>query len=59
VNGNGEALLKLRFVVIRAWKKWLNRRSQRARMNWKRFTELLKAHPLPAARIKVQIWGTP
>jgi len=59
VNGNSEALHKLRFVVTRAWKKWLNRRSQRARMNWKRFNELLKAHPLPAARIKVQIWGTP
>jgi len=59
VNGNTEALQKLRYVVTRAWKKWLNRRSQRARMNWKRFNELLKAHPLPAARIKVQIWTKP
>jgi len=59
VNGNLEALQRLRFVVIRAWQKWLNRRSQRARMNWKRFGELLRAHPLPAARVKVQIWARP
>ena len=59
VNGNGRALQSLRYTVMRAWKKWLDRRSQRARMNWKRFKELLRAHPLPLARIKVQIWNTP
>jgi hypothetical protein len=59
VNGNGRALRNLRYAVTRAWKKWLNRRSQRARMTWKRFNELLRAHPLPAAKIKVQIWNTP
>jgi len=58
VNGNGRALQNLRYAVTRAWKKWLNRRSQRARMTWKRFNELLGAHPLPAAKIKVQIWRT-
>jgi hypothetical protein len=30
-----------------------------ARMTWKRFNELLRAHPLPAATIKVQIWNIP
>ena len=59
VNGNIQALSTLRHWVTRAWRKWLDRRSQRARMNWKRFNELLRAHPLPAPRIKVQIWGTP
>jgi len=59
VNGNLGALQRLRYVVYHAWRKWLNRRSQRARMNWKRFEELLKAHPLPAPTIKVQIWGKP
>lgn len=58
VNGNIAALQSLHFAVMRAWQKWLNRRSQRARMNWRRFNELLKAHPLPAPKIKVQIWGT-
>ena len=59
VNGNIGSLKALRFAVERAWRKWLNRRSQRARMNWKRFQQLLKANPLPAPKIKVQIWGTP
>lgn len=59
VNGNGHALQKLQYAVTRAWQKWLNRRSQRARMNWERFNELLRANPLPAATIRVQIWRYP
>lgn len=59
VNGNSRAIQTLRYFVARAWKKWLDRRSQRARMSWKRFSELMRAHPLPAARIKVQIWASP
>lgn len=58
VNGNIEALERLKYVVTRAWKKWLDRRSQRARMNWKRMNELLRAHPLPVPTIRVRIWGT-
>lgn len=56
VNGNVQALRNLHYAVTCVWRKWLDRRSQRARMNWKRFNELLQAHPLPVARIKVQIW---
>lgn len=59
VNGNGRALGCLLHAVRRAWKKWLNRRSQRARMNWRRFAQLLAANPLPAATVRVQIWSTP
>ena len=56
VNGNSHALQTLLYWVTRAWRKWLDRRSQRARMTWKRFYELLRVLPLPGARIKVQIW---
>jgi group II intron reverse transcriptase/maturase len=56
VNGNLSALKRLRFAVERGWQKWLNRRSQRARMYWKRFRQLLSRHPLPVPKIKVQIW---
>ena len=59
VNGNSRALGALFHAVRRAWRKWLNRRSQNARMNWKRFEELLVALPLPLATIRVQIWATP
>ena len=57
VNGNVRSLKRLRFAVERAWQKWLNRRSQRARMSWKRFQQLINANPLPVPEIKVQIWG--
>ena len=57
VNGNHASLRRVRFGVIRAWQKWLNRRSQRARMSWQRFGELLAKHALPRPRIVVQIWG--
>jgi hypothetical protein len=57
VNGNSQALQHLLHRVTRAWRTWLDRRSQRARMKWKRFKELLERYPLPAPRIKVQIWG--
>ena len=59
VNGNVGSLARLLFQVQCVWRTWLNRRSQRARMHWKRFNELLKAHPLPSPRIRVQIWGAP
>jgi group II intron reverse transcriptase/maturase len=57
VNGNVGSLARLLHQVKRVWRIWLNRRSQRARMHWKRFNELLAAHPLPAPRVCVQIWG--
>lgn len=57
VNGNLAALRSLLFQVQRAWQKWLNRRSQNARMRWKRFNELLLVLPLPRPRVMVQIWG--
>lgn len=57
VDGNLEALNDLRFWTHRAWKKWLNNRSQRARMNWRRFNELIACFPLPRARVTVQLWS--
>jgi len=57
VNGNLESLRKVRLAAARAWFKWLRRRSQRTRLNWQRFNDLLKSFPLPALRICVQIWA--
>ena len=57
VNGNLVCLGVLIYWVKRSWYKWLCRRSQRSRLNWKRFTDLLRVYPLPAPRISVQIWG--
>ena len=56
VNGNFRSLLLLIEVTARAWYKWLCRRSQRKRLTWERFADLLQQLPLPRPRITVQIW---
>jgi hypothetical protein len=43
--------------LIHAWYKWRCRRSQRTRLTWERFTDLLRQLPLPRPRITVRIWG--
>ena len=58
VNGNTRAIGYLVDEARSVWHKWLNRRSQRKRLNWKRFKDLLKIFPLPEPRICVQIWAT-
>lgn len=51
VTGNMPALSSFREQVRRAWRRWLHRRSQRARMWWTRFEKLLRRFPLPLPRI--------
>src|SRR5262245_32715034 len=57
VSGNFRSLLRLLEATKRAWYKWLCRRSQRKRLTWERFMELLRQLPLPRPRIRVRIWG--
>jgi hypothetical protein len=47
ITGNAPALKRFRYETRRIWWKWLNRRSQRARVPWERFALLLKRYPLP------------
>jgi RNA-directed DNA polymerase len=56
VNGNYNSMMRLVEATKRAWDKWLRRRSQRTRLNWERFTDLLRWWPLPRPRITVRIW---
>jgi RNA-directed DNA polymerase len=56
VNGNGSSLRCFHLHVWRSWYKWLNRRSQRARLTWERYKDLLRDFPLPMPRIVVRIW---
>jgi RNA-directed DNA polymerase len=56
VNGNVVSLRRFLWHVKRSWFKWLNRRSQRARLTWERYEDLLGSLPLPKARIVVSIW---
>jgi RNA-directed DNA polymerase len=59
VNGNLRSLACLEYHARHAWYKWLRRRSQRTRLNWARFADLLRSYPLPRPRIVVPIWGRP
>jgi RNA-directed DNA polymerase len=56
VNGNIGSLMLLIHHVRRVWHKWLNRRSQRARLTWQRFKDLVQDFPLPTPRVVVEIW---
>jgi RNA-directed DNA polymerase len=51
ITGNFDALTRFAFEVRRAWRYWLDRRSQRAHMNWDRFREMLQRHPLKPPQI--------
>jgi RNA-directed DNA polymerase len=50
ITGNARALARFRYALIQSWQRWLDRRSQKRKMPWHRFTQLLQAHPIPAAR---------
>jgi len=56
VNGNTGALSQLLHMARGLWYKWLNRRSQRKRLNWERFHDFLKVFPLPKPTVRVQMW---
>lgn len=51
ITGNYRALNNFHLEVTQEWRKWLNRRSQRAKMTWERFNRLLVRYPLPRPRI--------
>ena len=57
VSGNSRSLHVLRERVRADWFKWLRRRSNRHRLNWDRYRDLLRDFPLPRARIVVPIWA--
>lgn len=47
ITGNSRALVRFGYEVRCAWRKWLDRRSNRAHMTWERFNLLLSRYPLP------------
>ena len=51
ITGNSAHLQRFRFEVTNVWRKWLDRRSQRACMSWERMRKLLERYPLPPPRI--------
>lgn len=50
VTGNSQRLTAIGYFAASIWRKWLNRRSQRQSMPWKRFVKLRERYPLPLMR---------
>ena len=57
ITGNMRSVGLYLHSTERIWRKWLDRRSNRARMNWERFARLLHRFPLPPARLPCSISG--
>jgi RNA-directed DNA polymerase len=56
ITGNGRALVRFLHEVRRLWRKWLNRRSWRARMTWEKFARLAERYSLPQPRVVHSIY---
>ena len=51
VSENTASIVRFYKLTIRMVRKWLNRRSQKRKMSWARFTKYLEHYPLPQPRI--------
>ena len=49
ITGNSWSIVQYRTQATRAWRAALSRRSQRGKMTWKRFRNLIKRYPIPSA----------
>jgi len=58
ITGNSFAIAHFAWHVGRAWRRWLIRRSQRARMSWTGFNRLLQRYKLPPPRCVHSILAT-
>ena len=56
VSSNRSCVHTLVHHTERAWFKWLCRRSQRARLTWKRFKDLRRDFPLLRPKVFVNLW---
>jgi len=52
VSENYRSIFKFYKLAIRLAKKWLNRRSQKRKMNWQKMNDYLLLYPLPKPRIR-------
>ncbi len=58
ITGNARALGRFHRAVERAWRKWLDRRSSKARMTWECFQRVLQRYPLPPPRVVHSVYRT-
>lgn len=56
ITGNMRSIELFHRQAERIWRKWLGRRSAKARMNWARFTLFLDRFPLPPPRLPRSVY---
>ena len=52
ITGHGPSVSTFSYHVVHIWQKWLNRRSQKKAMPWRRFLRLLVRDPLPRMTVR-------
>ena len=56
LTGNGRTLYEFRYQLVRLWRYWLRRRSQRRGLTWTRFNRLLGRFRLPPPKVVHSIY---
>jgi group II intron reverse transcriptase/maturase len=51
---NSASISRFYYEARRLWKKWLSRRSQRARLTWDKYARILQRYPLPRPRVRAR-----
>jgi len=59
VSENYAGIVRFHKATLRMVRKWLNRRSQKRKMSWARFTEYLGHYPLPKPKIVHSFYVSP
>lgn len=57
ITGNSRAIGRFLHEVERQWRRWLDRRSSRAKMTWDRFCLLLRRYPIPPPRVVRSVYA--
>ena len=56
VSGNMSSIIQYFTKTVCLVRKWLNRRSQKKKMNWSKFNDYLRCYPLPKPSIKHRMY---
>jgi len=59
ISENYDGIARFYKFTIKVLRKWLNRRSQKRKMSWDRFTKYLEHYPLPKPRIMHSFYESP
>ena len=59
VSENSDSIVRFYKATVRLVRKWMNRRSQKRKMNWYKFTKYLEHYPLPKPKIMHSFYVSP